>query len=123
MRPRSINLANARQAQKAQAEELKVASTARGFAEAEALKAQNHIPDLNTDEKEELTSAIKEAARKWALRAHDGLPPPLQTTVERGLDMRLDRIDTPYTKQLFDVIRECASRKLDEFIQDRGTST
>ncbi|EAT80204.2 hypothetical protein SNOG_12391 [Parastagonospora nodorum SN15] len=111
------------QAQKAQAEELKVASTVRGFAEAEALKAQNHIPDLNTDEKEELTSAIKEGARKWALRAHDGLPPPLQTTVERGLDMRLDHIDTPYTRQLFDVIRECASRKLDEFIQDRGTST
>ncbi|KAH5278210.1 hypothetical protein HBI70_084340 [Parastagonospora nodorum] len=111
------------QAQKAQAEELKVASTVRGFAEAEALKAQNHVPDLNTDEKEELTSAIKEGARKWALRAHDGLPPPLQTTVERGLDMRLDHIDTPYTRQLFDVIRECASRKLDEFIQDRGTST
>lgn len=87
------------------------------------MKAQNHVPDLNTDEKEELTSAIKEAARKWALRAHDGLPPPLQATVERGLNMRLDHIDTPYTRQLFDVVRECATRKLDEFIQDRGTST
>lgn len=71
------------------------------------------------DEFEELSSAIKEASRKWAMRTHDALPHALQTAVARSLDMRLDHIDAAYPAQLVKAIEQCAIRKLDEFAQDR----
>jgi hypothetical protein len=92
----------------------------RGVAEAEAKKYQSQ--NLSDDENDELASAIKEVARKWAVRTHAGLPKALQTAVVRNLDMRLDQIDTAYKTQLVEVIEQCAIRKFDEFEQDRDSA-
>jgi hypothetical protein len=102
------------------AEEDIKALTVRGIAEGGAKKYQSQ--DLSDDENEELASAIKEAARKWALRTHAGLPKALQTAVVRTLDMRLDQINTAYKTQLVGVIEQCAIRKLKEFEQDRDSA-
>lgn len=91
--------------------------TVRGFAKFEATRYWNH--DLSSDENEEMASAIKEVARKWAMRTHDSLPLVLQIAVLRSLDMRLDRIDGAYKAQLVKAVEECAGRKLKEFEQDR----
>jgi hypothetical protein len=76
---------------------------------------------MHADEFDELSNAIKEVARKWANNTHDALPHALQSTVARGLDMRLDHIDEAYTVQLFQEIEQCAVRKLNEFAADRGS--
>ncbi|KAF1912133.1 hypothetical protein BDU57DRAFT_533038 [Ampelomyces quisqualis] len=75
--------------------------------------------ELSADESDELVSAIKEAARKWAMRTWDTLPNGYQKTVARGLDMRLDHIEAAYKAQLLEVLEQCAARKLGEFTQDR----
>jgi hypothetical protein len=79
--------------------------------------------ELSSDESEELESAIKEVARKWAIRTWDGLPKVHQATVTRGLDMRLDHIEAAYEAQLVQVIEQCTVRKLEEFEQDRPYQT
>jgi hypothetical protein len=117
-----ISIVDITQAQVKEAEEQMQASTVRGVAEAEAIKHQNQVQGLSDDETEEFSSAIKEAARKWAGRTYDVLSPPLQNVVKRSLDLRLDRIDRPYTVQLLKVIEECANRKFYEFAQDRGAA-
>jgi hypothetical protein len=75
---------------------------------------------ISEDENEELNNAIKEVARKWAVRTYDGLPAVLQQGLERGLDLRLDCIDAAYTAQLVQAIGECATRKLKEFEAEAG---
>lgn len=79
--------------------------------------------ELSSDESSELGSAIKEVARKWAIRTWDGLPKVYQATVARGLDMRLDHVEAAYKAQLVQVMEQCAGRKLEEFEQDRPCQT
>lgn len=84
------------------------------------MKYRSQNQDLNDDETDELSNAIKEAARKWAIRTYDSLPLALQMTVARSLDMRLDYIDVAYQARLTQAIEQCANRKLYEFAQDSG---
>jgi len=90
----------------------------RNFYLVEAAKYQS--ADLTTDENEELANTIKEYARKWAGRVFKKLPEAIQTTVDKGLDMRLDHIDSAYKADLIKGIEKCAQKKLKEFEKDRA---
>ncbi|KAF2026557.1 hypothetical protein EK21DRAFT_73864 [Setomelanomma holmii] len=85
--------------------------------------ADTHIaanPHLSADETQELSSALKECARRWAARTHAKLPFALQRTVDRTLDMRLDHIDAVYKAHLERLLRERAEKKLGEFEDEKG---
>ncbi|KAL5117321.1 hypothetical protein ACEQ8H_004766 [Pleosporales sp. CAS-2024a] len=108
------------EAQRKEVEKQEHLATVRGVAQAHAIQLQSQVQGLSADEQEETLSAVNEAARKWAIGTYDQLPQGLQAIMVRGLDMRLDRIDYAYTRQLEHVVEQCTARKLDEYAQDRG---
>jgi hypothetical protein len=75
--------------------------------------------EYDDDENEAVRWAIREAARRWTIKTHDGLPVGSKKIVERGLDMRLDKMDGGYETDLASVLKKTALRKREEIDQDR----
>ncbi len=91
----------------------------RSFVENEAVKYQDHA-QFDVDENEALLNAIKEGARKWSNTTWNSLQPDTQRMVRKGLDMRLDLIDSSHKEMLTKLIETCASQKLQEFAENKG---
>ncbi|CAO2647648.1 Nn.00g085700.m01.CDS01 [Neocucurbitaria sp. VM-36] len=109
-------------AQRKTAEDQAYPHTVRAFAETEAAKYQDDTV-MDDDENEALSSAMRDAARKWTYHNHDRKDVDTQNLVKRGLDMRLDKIDGSYKADLINVLNVCATRKLQELIHDSAPST
>jgi hypothetical protein len=69
---------------------------------------------LDRDEQDELVSAIREVARKWAVQTYNDMAMAGRTDVIRGLDMCLNSVGPDRRAVLASVVAACATRKLEE---------
>lgn len=92
--------------------------TVRGFVES---STQPYLlSELTSDEREELLAKVLADARKWANRVYDhSLDNFEKQYVERGFQLRLDKINPIYREELSKLIKTSASSKLKEYDEDR----
>ncbi|KAF2124030.1 hypothetical protein P153DRAFT_435636 [Dothidotthia symphoricarpi CBS 119687] len=91
--------------------------TIRSLLASEVVRYYQDTP-LDDDEKDELLSTVKEAARKWAVRLYNSLPATALKHVTRGLDMRLEHIEEAQRIELDVLIGDVAAGKMTELLGD-----